>query len=155
MGPCPFQLAWCGVNHHGVAPFACFGSDSASRRQSLMTKLTVTYQTPGALKPRAGKPRTQSAKPIHQIAESIEAFGFTNPILIDDAGGVIAGHGRLAAAKLLGLARGADHQAVVSEGSLRWSHGLKGHLIPLVGKVFAVLDGAHPSIASCAWRLWC
>ncbi|MEY3703673.1 MAG: hypothetical protein RLZZ561_1293 [Pseudomonadota bacterium] len=48
--------------------------------------------------------RTHSRKQLRQIAESIKAFGFTNPVLIDAIGEVIAGHGRLAAAQLLGLA---------------------------------------------------
>ena len=40
---------------------------------------------------------------IRQIASSVKRFGFTNPVLVDDAGGIIAGHGRVEAAKLLGL----------------------------------------------------
>ena len=48
-------------------------------------------------------PRTHSKKQVRQIARSIQEFGFQNPILIDNAGRVIAGHGRIAAAKLLGL----------------------------------------------------
>ena len=40
----------------------------------------------------------------HQIAASIRQFGFTNPVLIDDADGIVAGHGRVAAARKLGLA---------------------------------------------------
>ncbi|MEM6414329.1 MAG: DNA methyltransferase [Pseudomonadota bacterium] len=55
------------------------------------------------LKPYANNPRTHTAKQIKQIAKSIKAFGFTNPVLIDDADGVIAGHGRVEAAKLLGM----------------------------------------------------
>lgn len=55
------------------------------------------------LKPNARNARTHSKKQIKQIAESIRTFGFNNPILIDDAFGVIAGHGRLQAAKQLGL----------------------------------------------------
>lgn len=47
--------------------------------------------------------RTHSKKQIQQIAESIQRFGFNNPIMIDEAFGVIAGHGRLQAAKTLGL----------------------------------------------------
>jgi ParB-like chromosome segregation protein Spo0J len=47
--------------------------------------------------------RTHSRKQLRQIANSIERFGFTNPVLIDDAGQIIAGHGRVEAAKLLGL----------------------------------------------------
>ena len=47
--------------------------------------------------------RTHSARQIAQIADSIRAFGFVNPILIDEDGLVLAGHGRLAAAKRLGM----------------------------------------------------
>lgn len=48
--------------------------------------------------------RTHSRKQIRQIAESIRRFGFTNPVLIDDANQIMAGHGRVEAAKLIGLA---------------------------------------------------
>ncbi|NBS24366.1 MAG: DNA methylase N-4, partial [Altererythrobacter sp.] len=47
--------------------------------------------------------RTHSKKQLRQIARSIENFGFTNPVLVDASGEVIAGHGRLAAARMLGL----------------------------------------------------
>ncbi|MCR6643839.1 MAG: site-specific DNA-methyltransferase [Terricaulis sp.] len=56
-----------------------------------------------ALKPYARNARTHSKKQIDQIAASIKAFGFVNPILVDDDLTIIAGHGRLEAAKLLGL----------------------------------------------------
>jgi len=55
------------------------------------------------LKPYAGNARTHSRKQVRQIATSIQRFGFTNPVLVDDANGIIAGHGRVLAAKLLGL----------------------------------------------------
>lgn len=55
----------------------------------------------GRLKPNPRNARTHSAVQVRQIAGSIERFGFTNPILIDDEGMILAGHGRLAAAKLL------------------------------------------------------
>ena len=51
----------------------------------------------------AGNPRTHSDTQIDQIAASIREFGWTNPILVDAAGVIIAGHGRLAAASRLGL----------------------------------------------------
>lgn len=56
-----------------------------------------------SLKPYPRNARTHSKKQIRQIADSIGEFGWTNPILIDDQAGVIAGHGRIEAAKLLGL----------------------------------------------------
>jgi hypothetical protein len=48
--------------------------------------------------------RTHSAEQVAQIAASIQEFGFTNPILVASDDGILAGHGRLAAAKDLGLA---------------------------------------------------
>src|SRR5215469_12175429 len=47
--------------------------------------------------------RNHPRKQIRQIADSIQAFGFTCPVLIDEANEIVAGHGRVAAAKLLGL----------------------------------------------------
>jgi len=57
----------------------------------------------GALIPFARNSRTHSDEQVAQIAASIREFGWTNPILIDGANGIIAGHGRLAAARKLGL----------------------------------------------------
>ncbi len=57
----------------------------------------------GQLKPYPRNARTHSKKQIRQIAESIERFGFTNPVLIDDADMILAGHGRVEAAKQLGM----------------------------------------------------
>jgi ParB-like chromosome segregation protein Spo0J len=60
-------------------------------------------QTPiGDLKPHDLNPRTHSKKQLEQIAASIRRFGFTNPVLIDEEQRIIAGHGRVAAAKILG-----------------------------------------------------
>jgi len=56
-----------------------------------------------SLKPYANNPRTHSKKQIRQIADSIEEFGFTNPVLTDGSGNIIAGHGRIEAARLLGM----------------------------------------------------
>jgi ParB-like chromosome segregation protein Spo0J len=56
------------------------------------------------LVPYARNARTHSAEQIAQIAASILEFGFTNPILVDSMDGIIAGHGRLLAARKLGLA---------------------------------------------------
>ena len=56
------------------------------------------------LEPYINNSRTHSKEQVAQVVKSIKEFGFTNPILIDDKGGIIAGHGRLMAAKQLGLA---------------------------------------------------
>ncbi|WP_119461087.1 DNA methyltransferase [Rhodospirillaceae bacterium SYSU D60014] len=65
--------------------------------------LRIAYRAVDSLAPYARNPRTHSPTQIKQIAESIRTFGFTNPVLIDRAGGVVAGHGRVEAAKLLGM----------------------------------------------------
>lgn len=57
----------------------------------------------GLLKPYPGNARTHSKKQVRQIAASIKTFGFNVPILIDEAHMVLAGHGRLEAARQLGL----------------------------------------------------
>jgi site-specific DNA-methyltransferase (adenine-specific) len=58
-----------------------------------------------ALVPYARNSRTHSDQQVAQIAASMREFGFTNPVLVDEAGGIIAGHGRVMAAKSLGLAQ--------------------------------------------------
>lgn len=58
----------------------------------------------GDLIPFARNSRTHSDEQVAQIAASIREFGWTNPILVDGANGIIAGHGRLAAARKLGMA---------------------------------------------------
>ena len=55
------------------------------------------------LVPYVNNSRTHSDEQVAQIASSIREFGFTNPVLIDESGGVIAGHGRILAAEHLGL----------------------------------------------------
>jgi DNA modification methylase len=55
------------------------------------------------LRPYRGNARIHSNKQVRQIADSIQKFGFTNPVLISDEDEIIAGHGRVEAAKLLGM----------------------------------------------------
>lgn len=55
------------------------------------------------LVPYARNARTHSAAQVAQLAASIREFGWTNPVLIDEAGGIIAGHGRVLAARELGM----------------------------------------------------
>jgi DNA modification methylase len=56
-----------------------------------------------SLIPYARNSRTHSDEQVAQVAASIREFGFTNPVLIDGEGGIIAGHGRVMAARRLGL----------------------------------------------------
>lgn len=63
---------------------------------------TISEKTAN-LVPYANNSRTHSTDQIKQIAASIKEFGFTNPVLIDGENGIIAGHGRVMAAELLGM----------------------------------------------------
>src|SRR5260370_33867839 len=65
--------------------------------------LVVEYMDAARLCPFGSNARTHSKKQIRQLADSIGTFGFTNPILIDDTRTILAGHGRVEAAKLLGM----------------------------------------------------
>ena len=65
--------------------------------------LQVQYRPLGALIPYARNARTHSDEQVAQIAASIREFGFTNPILTDGENGIIAGHGRVLAARKLAM----------------------------------------------------
>ena len=65
--------------------------------------LEVRYRKLEDLIPYARNSRTHSEDQVAQIASSIREFGFTNPVLLDGDGGVIAGHGRILAARQLGM----------------------------------------------------
>ena len=62
-----------------------------------------TIKSTKELIPYINNSRTHSDDQILQIASSIKEFGFTSPVLIDDQGGVIAGHGRIMAARKLNI----------------------------------------------------
>ena len=65
--------------------------------------LKINYRETGELIPYVNNSRTHSEQQVQQVASSIKEFGFTNPILIDEQDGIIAGHGRLLAAQKLKL----------------------------------------------------
>ena len=58
-----------------------------------------------SIAPHERNPRLHSAAQVRQIAASISQWGFTNPVLVDERNGLIAGHGRLLAAQLLGMGK--------------------------------------------------
>lgn len=62
----------------------------------------VNWQPLASLKSHPRNARTHSARQIKQIARSIERFGFLNPVLVDQEGNIVAGHGRCESARLLG-----------------------------------------------------
>ena len=65
--------------------------------------LVIEYRQIDSLTPYTNNARTHSDVQIEQLAASIKEFGFTNPILVDGTNGVIAGHGRILAARALGM----------------------------------------------------
>ena len=65
--------------------------------------LKVEYVDVETLRPYAGNPRTHGKRQVQQIESSIGEFGWTTPILVDEEGNIIGGHGRLEAAKRVGL----------------------------------------------------
>jgi hypothetical protein len=67
------------------------------------TNLSIESISIRELRAAARNPRIHSKKQIAQISESIRTFGFTNPVLIDDGKTILAGHGRVEAAKSLGI----------------------------------------------------
>ena len=70
-----------------------------------LSQLMVAYEEIQNLVPYARNARTHSKHQIRQIADSIHTFGFTNPVLVNRSRMIIAGHGRVEAAKLLGMGR--------------------------------------------------
>jgi DNA modification methylase len=85
----------------------------AANQRALMQKRTlydhndrkVAHLPIRDLRPNPNNARTHSRQQIEQIARSIDQFGFTNPVLIDGSNQILAGHGRVEAAKLLGVER--------------------------------------------------
>ena len=65
---------------------------------------TIERRSVDSLVPYARNSRTHSEEQVAQLAAAMREFGFTNPVLIDESGGIIAGHGRVKAATLLGMA---------------------------------------------------
>src|SRR3954463_6671707 len=78
-------------------------TDVGERSRNDDKRLALEHWPIERLIPSARNARTHSEAQVAEIAGSIRAFGFSNPILVDDTGNVIAGHGRLAAARLLKL----------------------------------------------------
>ena len=91
-----------------------------------MHKLAVEYRPIEELIPYARNSRTHSDEQVAQIAASIREFGWTNPILVDGENGIIAGHGRVLAARKLG-------QGAVPTIEL-------GHLTPSQRRAYVIAD---------------
>jgi hypothetical protein len=108
---------------------------SASRRKApRLAPRSIVYWAIDQLKPDPNNARRHSKKQIRQIANSIKAFGFNVPILIDRDGNVIAGHGRLLACRQLGITE-------VPTLCL-------DHLTPAQARVFMIADNRLTEIAT-------
>jgi len=88
----------------GLASSLSSASDPTSINQTRRNMQIIEFEIEKLI-PYARNARTHSDEQIAQIAASIKEFGWTNPILIDEKSGIIAGHGRLAAARKLGMTK--------------------------------------------------
>ena len=113
-----------------------------------------------SLQPYSKNPRTHSEAQVKQIAASIERFGFTNPILLDGENGIIAGHGRLQAAKhlgmksvpcvdLVGLSKQEQRAYVIADNQLALNAGWDYEL--LRGEVQAIMEAGEVSVELLGW----
>jgi DNA modification methylase len=78
-------------------------SASSTPSPDKQSRICIEYKPLTRLKTYPHNARTHSKRQVRQIADSIASFGFTNPILIDESSTIVAGHGRLRAAELLGI----------------------------------------------------
>jgi DNA modification methylase len=85
-----------------LSPIATF-FQFKPEKELAMANLSIIYRKISELKPYPRNARTHSRKQVKQIAAAIGEFGFTNSVLIDESDQIIAGHGRVQAAKLLEL----------------------------------------------------
>ena len=92
------------IGRHFDARASGFETPVALSGEKGVPELEIKYRDPTELKPDPGNARVHPKRQIAQIKASIEDAGFTNPILIDENDQIIAGHGRLIAAKEVGLA---------------------------------------------------
>jgi ParB-like chromosome segregation protein Spo0J len=74
-----------------------------SEHGDILRGLQVEQRSIASLRPYGRNPRTHSPAQIDKLARAITEFGWTNPVLVDGSGTILAGHGRLLAAKRLGL----------------------------------------------------
>jgi ParB-like nuclease domain len=118
------------------------------------------------LRPYERNPRTHSEAQVDQIAASMVEFGWTNPILVDENAGILAGHGRLFAARKLGLAEVpirfehlseaqkrayliADNQLALQAG---WSQELLAQELAWLRDESFDLDLIHPTMSTMPTR---
>src|SRR5260370_21750429 len=77
--------------------------DSNAKTERAAAGIAVRWLPIEALTPDPRNARVHVPRQVARIADSIAAFGFNVPVLVDEKGGVLAGHGRVLAARRLGL----------------------------------------------------
>ena len=109
-----------------------------------------------ALAPYAHNARTHSKEQIAQIARSIQEFGFTNPVLIDGQGGIVAGHGRVLAAQSLGVGSvpclRVDWLTEAQKRAYKEHIHLYSHMRMLFGNALTLIT---EKLAANDWPAWC
>ncbi len=116
-----------------------------------MNDLKVEYKNIKELIPYCNNSRTHSDEQVLQIASSIKEFGFTNPVLIDDQGGIIAGHGRIMAAQKLkmdevptitlsGLSEAQKKAYIIADNKLALNSGWDDELLKIELEQLKELD---------------
>ncbi len=99
-------------------------------------KLKIVYRPLQELSPYAHNARTHSTEQVAQLVESIKQFGWTNPVLIDEKGEIIAGHGRVMAAEMLKM----DSVPVIVLSGLT-DEQKKAYRLADTGKCYLVIAG--------------
>lgn len=113
--------------------------------------LTINYKKIKDLIPYCNNSRTHSDEQVLQIASSIKEFGFTNPVLIDGQGGIIAGHGRIMAAQKLkieevptitlsGLSEAQKKAYIIADNKLALNSGWDDELLKIELEQLKELD---------------
>lgn len=113
--------------------------------------LTISYKKIKDLIPYCNNSRTHSDEQVQQIASSIKEFGFTNPVLIDEQGGIIAGHGRIMAAQKLkmdevptitlsGLSEAQKKAYIIADNKLALNSGWDDELLKIELEQLKELD---------------
>jgi len=116
-----------------------------------MSGLKVEYKNIKELIPYCNNSRTHSDEQVLQIASSIKEFGFTNPVLIDGQGGIIAGHGRIMAAQKLkmdevptitlsGLSEAQKKAYIIADNKLALNSGWDDELLKIELEQLKELD---------------
>jgi 16S rRNA G966 N2-methylase RsmD len=103
LGPDPLNKSRVAERAAPGGDICSAGKDPLAAVRGAIERLAIEHRPLDRLHPNPKNARTHSARQIAKIAASIRAFGFLSPIVVDGSGLILAGHGRYAAARELGL----------------------------------------------------